>query len=214
MFDISLKISWIRPLVNQGLGWAEFPVKYGIMEILKYGDNFPHYISKNLKNKFWSDMLRGIIKLNESFNYNKMNHIQNMPLWYSNTFELGHRKNWEKKGYLIVNDVLNEEGKLLTMDEIIGNGLKIHFLDYFKLRTKIRLLMQDKDYQGKIMGPFLPRILAETGLNIKGCSSIYNRLMTYDGNILKGVKEKWEEILNEEVNYKIIETAFKEISSV
>ena len=35
--------------------------------------------------------------------------------------------------------------------------------------------------------------------------------MTYNGNTLKGVKEKWEEILNEEINYRIIETAFKEI---
>ena len=35
--------------------------------------------------------------------------------------------------------------------------------------------------------------------------------MTHNGNILKGVKEKWEKILNEEINYEIIETAFKEI---
>ena len=73
--------------------------------------------------------------------------------------------------------------------------------------------MQNVEYQDKEMGPFLPRILVETGLNIKGCSNIYNRLMTYNGNTL-GVKEKWEEILNEEMNYRTIETAFKEIQKL
>ena len=35
--------------------------------------------------------------------------------------------------------------------------------------------MQDKEHQDKGMGPFLPRILVETGLSIKSCSNIYNK---------------------------------------
>ena len=146
---------------HQDVGWAEFPIKYGVLNILKYGDNSP--ISKNLKNKFWFDMLRGIIKIDENIQFNKIIHIQNMPLWYSSIFELGYRKNWETKGYQIINDVLNENGELLNRNEMIDKGLNIHFLDYFKLKKKLRSLMQDKEHQGKGMGPFLPRILVETG---------------------------------------------------
>ena len=35
--------------------------------------------------------------------------------------------------------------------------------------------------------------------------------MTYNGNIIKEVKEKWEQVLNENIDYKIIEQAFKDI---
>ena len=114
MFDIALKVSWMKRLINQDLGWAEFPIKYGILNVLKYGDNFPKEISRNLKNKFWFDMLRGIIKLDENIQFNKIIHIQNMPLWYSSTFDLGYRKNWETKGFQVVNDVLDENGELLN----------------------------------------------------------------------------------------------------
>ena len=63
----------------------------------------------------------------------------------------------------------------------------------------------------KLHGPFLPRILFEVGLAQKGCGRIYNRLMNYNGNIIKEVKEKWETVLNEEINYKTIEKAFIEL---
>ena len=127
IFFISLKLSWIKGLSNLGLGWTEFQIKYGILKVLKYGDNFSKDIAKNLKNKFWYDMLRGIIRLNMTFKYSKLRQIRNMPLWYSSIFELGYRKDWEKKGYHIVNDILNENGELLTRDEMIGKGLNIHF---------------------------------------------------------------------------------------
>ena len=41
IFDASLKISWFKRLTNQTLGWAEFPIQYGITDILKYGHKFP-----------------------------------------------------------------------------------------------------------------------------------------------------------------------------
>ena len=35
IFDTSLKISWVKRLINQDLGWAEFPMKYIISDIMK-----------------------------------------------------------------------------------------------------------------------------------------------------------------------------------
>ena len=48
-------------------------------------------------------------------------------------------------------------------------------------------------------------------MNGKGCSRTYNNLMTYNGNVIKEVKEKWEHVLNENIEYRIIENAFKDI---
>ena len=63
-----------------------------------------------------------------------------MPLWYSSIFGLGYRKNSETKGYQIVNDLLNENGELLNSNEMIDKGLNIHFLDYFELKEKTKII--------------------------------------------------------------------------
>ena len=43
---------------------------------------------------------------------------------------------------------------------------------------------------------------------------MYNKLMNYNTGILIEVKNKWENALNEEIPYNIIEYAFKEISNI
>ena len=46
----------------------------------------------------------------------------------------------------------------------------------------------------------------------KGCSRIYNKIMAYDGSLLKEIKEKWERMLNNNLTYDLIETAFKKLT--
>ena len=93
-------------------------------------------------------------------------------------------------------------------------NLKIHFLDYIKMDKSVKKVFEGNNEYKKISGPHLPKILSEIGLLNKGCSRIYNILMTYNGNVIKDVKEKWERTLNEEVGYTIIEHAFKAIPKI
>ena len=65
-----------------------------------------------------------------------------------------------------------------------------------------------------IKGPQIARILFEIGMTQKGCGRVYNKLMAFDTGILIEVKNKWENALNEEVSYTIIENSFKEISNI
>ena len=88
----------------------------------------------------------------------------------------------------------------------------MHLLDYSKLKFSIKKVLQIDGEYTKLHGPFLPRILFKVSLAAKGCGRIYNRLMTHNGNILKEVKEKWEAVLNEEINYKTVEKAFTELT--
>ena len=66
IFDAALKISWIKRILDQSIGWAEFPIQYRITEILKYGDLFPQKIEEKIKNKFWKNVVQSIRKLNTS----------------------------------------------------------------------------------------------------------------------------------------------------
>ena len=65
-----------------------------------------------------------------------------------------------------------------------------------------------------MQGPQIPRILFEIGFAQKGCSRIYNNLMSYSTGILSEVKDKWENALNEYIPYNTIENVFKEISNI
>ena len=195
--------------MNQTEGWAEFPIQYKIMEILKYGDLFPKKIIIGIHNTFWRDMVKSIIKMHEIMKFNKWIQIQHMPLWHNSLIYIEYRLDWEGKGYHTLNDILNDEGELKTREEMNEASLNIHFLDYFRLNQSVNKLIQKNETHNKISGPCLPRIVFEIGLNDKGCSKTYNKLMEYNGNIIKEVKEKWEEVLNEDIRYKTIQTAFK-----
>ena len=209
IFDASLKLSWLKRLNNQIKGWAEFPIQYKILDTLKYGDHFPQKIIDTINNKFWKDMVRCIINLNKSLKFTKMIQIQKMPLWYNSALNIDYRKNWENKGYHILNDVLDNNGNLFTMEKMNENRINMNFLDYHKFYLSVKKLRNEYEIYTKISGPYLPRIMFEIGINGKGCSKTYNTLMIYNGNIIKEVKEKWEKVLNENIEYRIIENAFK-----
>ena len=63
--------------------------------------------------------------------------------------------------------------------------------------------------QAPIYGPYVPRILFEILISERGCGRTYNKLMNYNMNILKDIKEKWENILDNNLLYDIIERAFR-----
>ena len=50
VFDTALKLTWLKRLLTQSYGWAEFPIKFRILDILKYGDNFPTKIITSIHN--------------------------------------------------------------------------------------------------------------------------------------------------------------------
>ena len=211
-FDYSLKISWIKRLISQNEGWAEFPLEMGILKTIQYGDQYLHKLKQQLRNKFWIDMLNGLQILSSKFKIKNAVQVHCMPLWYNSRLEFQYRRDWEKKGYKVLGDILDEEGTLLSSIELVNRGMKINFLDYFNLKKKITDLQITQ--QTVEHGPYIPRILFEIGMGEKGCSKIYNKLMSYNGNLLKEIQEKWECTLNDHLTYEIVEHAFKKLTKM
>ena len=102
----------------------------------------------------------------------------------------------------------------MTMEELNEKGLKIHFLDYENLRFNFNNMTQNLVLINPIIGPHLPRQLYEIGLAQTGCSGTYRRLMSFDYKIIQNVKQKWEEVLNDEITYLTVEKAFRDISKM
>ena len=136
IFDHALKLSWLKRIAILEEGWVEFPEKYGIRKILKYGEEYPHKIKAKFHNKFWKDMIEACIHLYKNIKYKNALQIYSMPLWYNNNINLEYKKDWDSKGYQNLCDILNNNGDLFTQADLILRGLKIHFIDYIKIKEK------------------------------------------------------------------------------
>ena len=157
-------------------------------------------------------MLSGLQILTSKFRIKNAIQVYSMPLWHNSRLEFEYRKDWERKGYQILEDILNEEGILLSTQELVNRGPKINFLDHFNLNKRINDLQIAQ--QPVSHGPYIPRILFEVGMAEKGCSRIYNKVMAYNGNLLKEIKGKWEYTLNDNLTYETIENAFKKLTKM
>ena len=131
-----------------------------------------------------------------------------MPLWHNSSLNIEYRQNWETQGISILSDTLDNNGDIITMTEMNAKNLKIHFLDYLKLQQSVKKLNINKEKYSKFDGPHMPRILMEIGMTGKGCNTTYNKLMAYNGNVIQEVEEKWENVLNEEIQNDVVEKAF------
>ena len=166
-FAAALKISWIKRIQDQTIGWAEFPIQHRITDILKYGDLFPQKIESKIKNKFWKNVVQSIKKLNTCLDLKKHTFIQSMPLWYNSLLNVEFRKNWEEKGINVLRDILDENGNLIKMEVMHQRGVTIHFLDYLKIGHSVGSLQVNRNTYCTQIGPNLPRLLVEIDWNKK-----------------------------------------------
>ena len=102
IFDAALKISWLKRIVSQTGGWAEFPHQFHIQNIIAYGDQYPSMILNSIKNKFWSDMVKSAERLMNNFTIRNVTHVHLMPLWYNSDLNFEFRRSWKNKGYLFI----------------------------------------------------------------------------------------------------------------
>ena len=211
-FNNALKLSWIKRLVNPEDGWEQFPRHYNIQKIILFGDRYPTLLLRNTDNPFWRDVIRAsmslhtIIRNSHTTNYNT-------PLWFNSNINIGFKKEWFKKGYTKLNDIMDKNGTILTINDMTIKGLKINFLEYERIRHDISKLNVQQE-PNEMYGPYIPIMLFKIGFNAKGCSQTYNLLMNTNQNIVIETQHKWEATLNEEIPYSIVERSFKQIQKM
>ena len=109
------------------------------------------------------------------------------------------------RGYFLIKDILDEEGALLTLNDLQSRDLKINCLDYIPLKLNFQ----------KIEGTFrnvekmyeIPTILSKKGIASKGCANNYKTLFSTNNCIIGNIQSKWSEVLNTEIFPEWIEKA-------
>ena len=132
-----------------------------------------------------------------------------MPIWYNS--KICHTKNntWFKRGIKFIGDVLDTLGQMESREKIITKwGISCNFLEYEELRFRLQSFMRNHIDGTMFMQPCQPFLIQISNLSFKGCTHYYTSTKRANRSILFQMKAKWEESLNDIVNYDQIKTCF------
>ena len=188
-FMKSLKLTWLRRiLLNRNkyndFVHNEFPF---IGECLQYGSKYLDSLNINIMNSFWKDVMLSLNSFLDKVKPNSWKELLSIPLWYNQSIKVGGNvifyRSWKNKGILMINDLLDPNGDLLTYVEFQRKyQLQSNFLAYEGIVKSI------KDYIFSFRyAPFLYRqenpVLTYSLYHIlkskKGCRDIYDKLNTH-----------------------------------
>ena len=205
-FDKALKITWLRRILKENSGWCIFPTFFNIHKIFLFGDDYLNTLLRSCTNPFWKDVIIAFKSL-----YNEVwlteNAIHNtMPIWYNTKVCTYFNKEWFNKGIKFVKDLFIEE-KFVTIEYLQDTlGVKCNFLDYENIKSKI--LNSRLKFNIDKVQPILPYILKIIQMKGKGYQSIYSIIQPRANNIISNLREKWEQMLNDDISEDDIRNAF------
>ena len=199
-FMNSLKLTWLRRILRNRNKYndfihIEFPF---IIEGLQYGSKYFDNEKINTKNKFWKDVMLSLNAFLDKVKPNSWKEILSIPLWYNASIKVGGNvvfyRSWKNKGILMINDLLDADGELLTYVEfqrkyqlltnfLVYEGIVKSIKDYiFSFRFAQFLYRQDN--------PILTYSLLHILRYKKGCRDIYDKLNNTE--ILPISVRKWQ----------------------
>ena len=130
-----------------------------------------------------------------------------MPIWHNTRICTYFNKEWFNKGIKFVNDLFIDESFVTV--EYLQNiiGVKCNFLEHANIKSKIMKLRVKLNINN--VRPILPDILKIIQMSGKGCQTIYTIIQTKSDNNILTLKEKWEQMLNDDILEDDIQNAFK-----
>jgi hypothetical protein len=121
-FILSLKSTWIRRLFQKDNKWQNMFMSFiDTDKFYNCGSDYIQKIQSKLKNTFWKDVLLSwekVIEKEQNFNWHF--YLAN-PIWFNNKTMIDNisifYKEWFEKGVRSINDLINEDGTYLTLDQ-------------------------------------------------------------------------------------------------
>ena len=207
-FDKALKVTWVRRIIKGEEGWSIFPFHFKIHKIFLFGDIFLNNIYKECTNNFWKDVIDACRSLYDNIWLLHSPDRSAMPQWYNTKLCNYFNKDWYNKGITCVNDLLCN-GNFISIENLCQRrNVKCYFLEYESIKHKIQIIHTFR-HKVRVVGPILPIMLDKINLSVKGCNQIYRIIQKNSEQVINEVKEKWENILNDNISTEDIKSAFK-----
>lgn len=149
-FINSLKLTWIRRLIITPGKWSKV-INHIITlkSITQYASIFGNKLAIKTKNKFWRDVLEAYVTFIDKQVPDQAQELLAVPIFYNKLFMINdshvHIKNWYGKGIIWVADLINENGRFYTENELKDiYGLKTNFIEYQTITKPIKQYMKAK----------------------------------------------------------------------
>ena len=205
-FINSLKISWIRRLLNEGKENWKLIISQNLEEnkLINLGTNYIHKIIPIINNPFWTDVLKAYVTFTEKVKRKALNSFFEMPIFNNPEIKLNHEcifwKEWINKGIYYINDIVTDNLSFYQFNEFkrIYNT-KTDFVSYngliCQLKKIYRSIIKENEINvtNKIQYPHIPRNVQIIKNNVKRSKSIY-RIMI-NNNTQPISKAKWGGII-------------------
>ena len=141
IFHKALKLTWFRRFFRGLCKNVEHLMKAFIKQpFLSYlGDDYYLAIAHEIGNPFWKEMIRYLALLFQANNHSFLTH----PLWNNSKIRIDRSsiflKKWNKKGIRFVNDLVDQEGRLLSRIDCGEKfNISLNFLQYFSVCQAIK----------------------------------------------------------------------------
>jgi hypothetical protein len=167
-FILSLKSTWIRRLFQKDNKWQNIFMSFiDTDRFYNYGSDYIQKIQSKLKNTFWKDVLLSWAKVIEKERKFNCHFFLASPIWFNNKIKIDNKsifyKEWFEKGVQSINDLINEDGTYLTLDQFQGKYKIV--VNFFKYNSIISAIRQAKRSfttgESRLVCPFIPSIVQQ-----------------------------------------------------
>ena len=122
-FVNSMKLTWLRRVILSDSPWQSIVNnKINFQERFSLGRSYIDGLIKNVKNKFWIDVLRAFSELLSLQKTTHKNLLYQAPFFHNPEIKVGGKplwiKTWYQKKLLYVNDLLAENGNFYSQTDI------------------------------------------------------------------------------------------------
>ena len=211
-FIKSLNPTWIRRLLSNNGNWTKIiDTDIDLANLINYGSAFTEHTITKISNTFWSDVLSSHISLLELNKIKSIEELLQIPIFQNKDIKIGglpiNKKWWNDKGVYFINDIVSNEGELLTETQFKNKyNIKTNFVEFngiikaiksFAIKNKINIGNK------KLQNPLFPTYIHIYLKAKKGCKDFHN--------ILNNNHEKPTAIVKWEQVYNISEETWKDI---
>ena len=143
LFILSLKTTWVRKLFRTQCKWDNILFSTINQEtLLNFGNDYISYIKENVvRTKFWKDVFHAWM--------NKTIKIENKPVFY---------EDWFRKCIYFVNDIMSEDGKFLSIDQLEAKfNISKNIMKFNSIISAVKHAGKQNVYNiYKLLTPFIP----------------------------------------------------------
>ena len=206
-FDKSLKLTWIRRLINSNSTWKSliFNIYPELQFISHYGDKFIDNLCNLINNPFWKNVFSYYLEFYSKFKILSTEDLKATCFQLNNKFKIANstinNAELKRNNIFFVHQLMDDDNKFLSHESFIQKfNIQINYITYYSIVTCVRSSI---DYEN--LEEDTPTLKFQPPLNIilkqkKGASEIYKIFIDFSTDckgkeksiLLTGIKgEEW-----------------------